>query len=262
MQFGMPTLLENGTAESCAELCHELGLAFIELNMDLPEYQTNLLDIDKLRQIADNFGLFYTIHLSGFLNPCDFNDKVAAIYTEIVLDTIKAAKLLAVPVLNMHLPLGDKFTMPDGKVYLYDIYEPDYIQKLTAFRDVCTAALIDADMKICVENTGTFQQRFGAEGLSVLLESPAFAVTLDIGHDAANDFKQYPTIEQHIERLHHMHMHDAKEKDNHLPLGVGNLDLIKYLNLAKAHDCRIVVEVKTVDGLRQSVKWLKERGYL
>ena len=44
MQFGMPTLIEIKSIEETAALCHELGLAFIELNMDLPEYQADMLD--------------------------------------------------------------------------------------------------------------------------------------------------------------------------------------------------------------------------
>jgi sugar phosphate isomerase/epimerase len=47
-----------------------------------------------------------------------------------------------------------------------------------------------------------------------------------------------------------------------LKLGEGDVNIAKYLDLAKEHDCRAVLEVKTVDGLRQSVNWLKEKGYL
>ncbi len=87
-------------------------------------------------------------------------------------------------------------------------------------------------------------------------------MTFDIGHDAGSGFLQRPLIDRDIGRLHHMHIHDARGKENHLPLGEGELDLHKYLNLAKEHDCRAVIEVKTIAGLRRSVEWLKERGYL
>jgi hypothetical protein len=33
----MPTLIEAKTLESCASLCRELGLAFVELNMNMPD---------------------------------------------------------------------------------------------------------------------------------------------------------------------------------------------------------------------------------
>ena len=55
MQFGIPTLIEIKSLEACAALCRELGLAFVELNMNLPEYQADKLDVDWLRNIADKF---------------------------------------------------------------------------------------------------------------------------------------------------------------------------------------------------------------
>ncbi|WP_259473503.1 hypothetical protein [Clostridium estertheticum] len=36
IDFGMPTLIETNSIESCVKLCKELGLDFIELNMNLP----------------------------------------------------------------------------------------------------------------------------------------------------------------------------------------------------------------------------------
>ena len=41
----MPTLIENQILEENAALCCSLGLQFIELNMNFPEYQ-----IDQLEQ--------------------------------------------------------------------------------------------------------------------------------------------------------------------------------------------------------------------
>ena len=42
--FGMPTLIENRTLEDNAALCRSLGLRFIELNMNFPEYQLERLE--------------------------------------------------------------------------------------------------------------------------------------------------------------------------------------------------------------------------
>jgi sugar phosphate isomerase/epimerase len=230
--------------------------------MNLPEYQTNKLTATHFLEIAEKYGIYYTIHLDENLNPCDFNNEVAAAYIETVLQTIEAAKRLSVPVLNMHLHSGVWFTLPHKKVFLFDEYEQEYIRKLTDFRDVCTVAVGDADIKICVENCGDYGDKpYLRKGLALLLESPAFALTFDIGHNAAADYVDEPTIMEHIESLYHMHIHDASGHKNHLKLGDGDVDIAKYLDLAKEHDCRAVLEVKTVDGLRQSVDWLKAGGY-
>ena len=46
MDFGMPALIELPALEDCAKLCRELGLQFVELNMNLPQYQTDRIDRD------------------------------------------------------------------------------------------------------------------------------------------------------------------------------------------------------------------------
>ena len=44
MQFGMPTLIENDTLAQNISLCRMLGLSFVELNMNFPEYQVEKLE--------------------------------------------------------------------------------------------------------------------------------------------------------------------------------------------------------------------------
>jgi hypothetical protein len=52
MTFGMPTLLETKTLADCTALCRELRLGFIELNMNLPQYQIEKIDIAAFAKIA------------------------------------------------------------------------------------------------------------------------------------------------------------------------------------------------------------------
>lgn len=263
MQFGMPTLIELKSIEENAALCRELGLGFVEFNMDLPEYQIDRLEPIRLAKAMEKYGIYFTIHLEDTAYPWNFNKRVAEGYTENVLQTIEFAKKLSIPLLNMHFHQGEYFTLPDRKAYLFEEYRDEFMQKLTAFRDACTSAVGEAGIKISIENTRSFGLDFVAGGIAVLLDSPVFTLTFDTGHNAGDSFRQQPLIEQHINRLSHMHLHDySKTHGDHLPLGNGELDLAEYLILAKDRNCRVVLETKTIDGLRQSVNWLKERGYL
>lgn len=263
IHFGMPTLIELPDIEDCAKLCNELGLNFIEMNMCLPQFQTDTIDIQKLIDISNKYNIFYTIHLDDTNTPCDFNPRIAEAYRNTVLETIFIAKQLNIPVLNMHLSLGTHFTLPDRKVLLFEEYKDVYLQNLIAFRDECQKAIGNSGIKICVENTRAFPHRLGQESLSLLLESPAFSVTFDTGHDASSNFTQRPIIDKHIDRLIHMHLHDAlvNEHRDHLALGDGELDILHYLKLAHMHHCRVVVEVKTIAGLRQSIKWTHQNYF-
>ena len=58
MQFGMPTLIEIKSLESCTALCQELGFDFVEFNMDLPDYQIDRLDLDQLSEKAKKYGIY------------------------------------------------------------------------------------------------------------------------------------------------------------------------------------------------------------
>ena len=254
--FGMPTLIECPEIADSINLCASLGLGFVELNMNLPVCQLDTMNVEAIKtQLADN-GLFCTIHLDENLNVCDFNAAVADAYQKTVLDTIAVAKKLAAPVLTMHMASGVYFTLPDRKIYLFEQYRDLYLEKLSRFRALCDAAIGDSDITICIENGGAYKG-FQQAGIDVLLQSAHFGLTYDIGHAYSGGLADEPFVLARQNKLCHMHIHDAHDGKDHLPLGTGDIDLLRYLTLAEKNDCRCVIETKTVAGLTQSVAWLK-----
>ena len=256
--YGMPTLVETSTLEECAKLCAELELDFIELNMNMPQYQLDIIDVEYFKHVADKYSIYYTIHLDENLNVSDFNPYVAEAYTKTVADTIEIAKQLGVRVINMHMARGVYFTLPDRKVYLFSEYKEQYLKSIVAFRNMCENAIGDADIKICIENCDGYEE-FQKEAIELLLKSKVFAITFDVGHNHGIGGTDEEFIMKHKDRLHHIHLHDAKSRKNHLALGTGEIDIEKYINLANEHNCRAVLETKTIDGLKQSVEWLTKK---
>lgn len=254
--YGMPALIETSTLEDCAKLCAELGLDFIELNMNMPQYQLDKIDVDYFKSIAAKYSIYYTIHLDENLNVSDFNPYVAQAYIKTVADTIEIAKQLSVKVINMHMARGVYFTLPDRKVYLFSEYKEQYLKSIVAFRNMCENAIGNADIKTCIENCDGYED-FQKEAIELLLKSKVFALTFDVGHNHGIGGTDEEFITKHKDRLHHIHLHDAEGTKNHLALGTGEMDIEKYINLANEHNCRVVLETKTVEGLKQSVEWLK-----
>ncbi len=256
INYGTPTLIETSTLEECAKLCAELGLDFIELNMNLPQYQLPKIDVDYFKSIADKYGVYYTIHLDENLNISDFNPYVAEAYIKTVADTIEIAKQLDIKVLNMHMAKGVYFTLPDRKVLLFSEYKEQYFNSIVHFRNMCESSIGESDIKICIENCDGYED-FQKEAIELLLESKVFTLTFDVGHNHGIGGTDEEFILKHKECLNHIHLHDAQGRKNHLALGTGEMNIEKYINLAKAQNCRVVLETKTIDGLKQSVAWLQ-----
>ena len=262
LTFGMPTLIETKSVEETVALCAELGLHFLELNTNFPAHQIHLLNGDKLNELAEKYGVFYTIHLNDEMAVAEFSPAVAEGYRKAVLDTIEFARKIGVKKINMHLSDGAKYTMPTEIVYFYGAYREEYLKQMEFFRDVCERAIGDSGIRICIENTNGFRD-YQLAALDVLLQSDVFALTLDIGHNYCAKLVDEPWIMAHENRLCHMHMHDANNRKNdHLALGDGELDLQKFLSLADRHDCTVVLETKTVEGLRKSAQWVKNKGLI
>ena len=258
MVYGMPTLIEYDTVEENLALCRWLGLDFIELNMNLPQYQTQALreHLHDYRKLAAETGVFFTLHLDENLNFADFNPLVREAYGRTAVETIRIAKALSIPVLNLHMPTGVYFTLPEKKVYLFASYPSDYMAAVKAFRDLCEREIGDAPIRMCIENTDGYRD-FQQEAIETLLESPCFALTWDIGHSHAAGDADEPFLLAHRDRLAHFHLHDAKGKSNHLALGTGEIDLPARLRIAESQHCRCVIETKTAEALEQSVQYLK-----
>lgn len=270
VQFGMPTLIENKTLEDNISLCKSLGLNFIELNMNFPEYQVDELEqTNRLIDLADKAGIYYTIHLDENLNIADFNRLVSEAYLETVRRSIEVAKALlplrdlygdaSQPLtLNMHMHHGIYITLPDRKVQMYDRDFDTYMKSFSVFREKCEEWIGDSDIMIAVENTDGFRE-YEKKAIEFLLESPKFGLTWDIGHSKATGEKDVPFIMSHKDHLIHFHIHDGSEVPprNHLALGDGEIDLKERLSLAEQGNARCVLETKTIEALKKSVIWLK-----
>ena len=274
MQFGMPTLVENQTLQENVDLCRRLGLKFIELNMNFPEYQVDRLEqVDTFIEPAEKARIYYTIHLDENLNIADFNPLVTDAYLETVRRSIEVAKKL-LPLrdrygdpsqpftLNMHMNHGINVTLPDRIVSLYQRGMDIYLQSFREFRSMCDRWIGSDGIMIAIENTDGFRD-YEKKAIEILLESPHFGLTWDIGHSKATKEKDLPYLMEHQDHLHHFHIHDGSEDPpkNHQALGDGQIDLKERLELAKKRNARCVLETKTILALQKSIAWLQETGY-
>ena len=261
MKFGMPALVECKDVYDCIEVAKKNGLDFVEINMSFPQYLPDTLDIPRLKEAIKESGIFLTIHTDEQLNPFDFNKAVSDCYFEEMRKVIRFAVDLNIPVINMHLLRGVYVTLPGKVILLTDVYREEYFKRLDTFIDMCEKEIGDAPLKICIENvdTNAFTES-QIQALPKFMASPVFALTLDVGHEMCLGYKDTHVFEKYPDKLYHMHLHDCDGKKPHLALGDGIVDIEKKLIDYSGPNC--LVEVKTIEGLEKSSKYLKAKGYI
>lgn len=255
--FGMPYLLETPRVTDCVQLCQELGLRFVELNASFPACLPEQLDARALRRITAETGVYFTLHADESCDPFFFHPTIRAAWQQALRMALRLAVAAEMPVVNMHLPRGVYVTLPEKKVFLYAQEENAYLDAVLALRRLCEEELQGSVTRVAVENTNGFQPH-EQKALELLLASPVFGLTLDIGHCHAIRNADEPFYRAHADRLMHMHGHDALGKRNHLPLGEGEIDLRERFAWAARNHARVVLEIKTVAALKLSVARLPQ----
>lgn len=261
MKFGMPALVECKDVYDCIEVAKNNGLDFVEINMSFPQYLPESFDMQKLKAALSESGIFLTIHADEQLNPFDFNVTVSRCYFEVMKSSIRFARELGIPVINLHLLKGVYVTLPGKVILLTDVYADEYFARVREFIAMCEEEIGDAPLKICIENVDSnpFTES-QLKALKLFMASPVFALTLDVGHEMCLKMADSHVFSEYPDKLVHMHLHDCDGKKPHLALGDGIVDIENKITQFHGETC--LVEVKTIAGLETSSKYLKAKGYI
>lgn len=256
MDLGMPYLLETPGVEDACREAHRLGLAFVELNASFPACDTGRVDAARLRELCEQYGIYMTLHAAESCDPFAVNVAVRAAWLKALEDELRLAVTVGMPIVNLHLASGVYVTLPDRRVFLNAYYWDEYLRCVQALRDMAEHCLTGTGTRLCIENLDGFMPHEVEALETCLLASPVIGLTLDIGHAHAANGADEAFYQRHLDKLWHMHVHDAKGSHPHLPLGEGEIDLPARLSLARRCGARAVLETKTLAALETSLRYL------
>lgn len=252
--LGMPALIEMPDLHRLVDLCQELELSFIELNMNMPDNCPEALDPLEVRDISRSTGIEFTLHSPDELDLGSLHPTVRDGHLSRMREALGWSSQAGVRVINMHMSPGIYFTLPDRRVWIYEQYIDEFTANLwRAYKEIIPLAKASG-VQICTENVNNFDLPFIAQAIDELCYMDSFYLTWDVGHDARSDFREQKLLFKHVDRVKHMHLHDYNGKSDHQVPGTGILDIPGYLSFAREHDVRVLVEVKTPQALRESVK--------
>lgn len=258
--LGMPSLLELTNLAANAAACRRLGLTFVELNMNLPWSTPENLPASELQWVARQTGITFTLHLPEELDLGSFHPQLRRASLDRAVQAVQWASDAGIDFVTLHINPGVYFTLPDRKEWLYGIYASQFQPLLQESFEMLFGCARSLGVQVGLENTGHFGEPFMFEALESLAEIPGLWLTWDTGHNAASLSSDQPALDRHNDRIAHIHLHDSDGRLCHLPLFTGCLPVEDVLRFARERDIRVVVEVKTLDALEQSLEALAERG--
>ncbi len=262
MKIGMPALVEYNTLDQLINLCMELKLDFIELNMNLPYNFIGKLNPGLLKKTMEETGIEFTMHMPDEADLGVFYESVRRGYEELFSETIEWAGLAGIKLLNMHIIEGAKMTLPDKKVYIYQEYSREFKNNFIKSIKTLSEKAMKNNVALAVENSANFGKAYIQDALNEAVLYPNVGLTWDTGHDAVSGFTDREFLMLHEKKIVHMHVHDVIGKKDHQILFRGDLDIRSLLEFAGKKNIDILAEVKTADALKESIYELRTRKFI
>lgn len=253
MKLGMPTLVEYNSIYENTKLCKNLGLNFVELNLDLPYC---FPEHSNLKEIKQEFNIDYTIHLSEKIDIGDLNSNLREFYISEIERIINWGVTQAnIKKYNLHIDPGIHFSLPDKKIFIYEQYLKDYQEAVNKSCIKLSEMAKKYNVIILFENVKI--ESYTKYAIDIIAKYDNLFFTLDLGHNirygntAKNLFLQYP------KKIQHIHMHDYDGNKDHQQLGSGLLNIKEEISYAAKNDIDVLIEVKREEELKNSVNIIK-----
>jgi sugar phosphate isomerase/epimerase len=252
--IGIPTLLEIPSLEDTIDLCLDLGLYIIEVNMTRPKFLPKSLHYQKVLDLSATHGIEFTLHLPEEMDLGTFHDPIRDAWIEYLSETIQWANSSGIKLATMHLWNGIYYTMPDRNEWLYDRYQAEYLKRIIGAFEIVFRHKPNS-FQLCIENCGNFHLPF----IKAVLDNIDVGLTWDVGHDAEAGYCDKPYLESNFNKIRHVHLHDVLNGRAHKELFTGEIDIDRVIHFIVSNGIKAIIEVKTIDSLRKSIERLRSR---
>ena len=217
-------MLIGGRAHSVedVEFIAQAGFPFAEISIrSISEFRR---DLNSLKRIQDEYGIFYLAHGPEEDNPWD-PEKQRENFLPLINSLLGCAAELSISLFTVHFWIDRRF-VDEGIVN----------KKLKILEEMSTCAR-EHDITLCIENLSESFSDFSPAFTAIL----NLGMTLDVGHGEILTARNtaYNFIDHCFSRIYHLHLHDNRggdspQDDLHLPLGEGVVDVRSILSRLKA----------------------------
>ena len=241
------------------------GFGVLELNLGNLHFSQQLArkrERGRIRKAAKLVGVKLAVHAVGgpsFFEPSPRVSRCAVAELEWVLGQADEAGIVNVV---MHLGFEMYYGMAEGSAFPHERF-PEFYAELVgnALADLKEHARGKA--RLCVENVGGFRFPFVHDILERLLGGN-LGLCLDVGHvnilSEGTRRKEVAFFKRHRRRVFHAHLHDNHgEHDEHLALGLGNIDFRRWFRFLADTPALMAFEVRPREQALASLDYFKRK---
>ena len=224
-----------------------MGFDFAEIGIEGPKAfpETLVRKKRKILKLLDKYGMFAIAHTAWFIDlGCPY-ENVRRAWVEEGKKAIDTARELGIKLVNFHFDCSTPLMLRDARIRRRIL--ENHVRSLKELNEY------GSGMKIMLENGAIQEWSSNAENLRYIMKKVKdIGFHLDVGHafvhGGMKNVMKFLRIFR--KRLVHIHMHDNYGvKDDHLPVGVANIDYEKIVKTLKraGYDKTVSFEVFTKD---------------
>jgi len=213
------------------------GFDFVDLFLEEDKASKNKINVPEVKKVIKKYGLGTVGHTAWYLPIGSPIESLRNAAIKEIKDYLEIFSKLEVEYVTVH---------SDWFLGLFNIKECIKFQ-VESLKKICEDAK-DYGIKIMLEMSDNKANTINNIS-NILKEVKGLYLHLDLGHLNLMVDKPEDYIKRFKSKLRHVHLHDNyAEKDLHLPIGCGNLELEKILKvLKKYYDRTITLEVFSKD---------------
>lgn len=217
--------------------------------------------LSTLQELAGNHDITYYVHAPFLIEEEDLSSsQVSNWYWGKVEDSIEFADKLNSPIVTFHpgplLPKTGKASSDRTRSGPTIVGRKYFKVDLDPLENLVTKAQ-NRGITLCIENLG---KGVGADLSylnSVIADFKHLGFTFDVGHANVSH-----NLEEMFNDLHdqiaHIHLHDnCGEKDDHQPLGGGNIDYPSILKRLDSQKVIGILELSYMEEIKKSLSYLE-----
>lgn len=257
MLYGAMNFPIKPVADELADIA-ALGFDYLELTMDPPQAHYSIIrqQMDSILGALASRSMNIICHLPTFVSTADLTDSIREASLSEMYNSLEVAAELG----------SQKVVLHPGHIGGLGIYVKE---TALAHANNSLAAIINRaqtlGLCVCLENMFPKCRAYVKpdDFVGILQRFPDLKLTLDTGHANIGNpdgRRILEFIEKFGQRIGHLHVSDNfGERDDHIPLGTGNINFLKIVTALKkcGYDSTATFEIFSED--RQELKRSRDR---